>query len=804
MGNSKYSKLVSGLKTADTNKKWGTFETNAPTVPGTWLANRCGVCGHTEDHDSNMLLTCDGCGATAHQNCYGKSSSLPRADGSWLCRACAYHEVRENAAAEAAERLAQLNMARQEALQARRDALAAKIAATKKKAAGQANGSGGPVGGAGGAGLGPLARPPKRVRVAGPAGDPKLRQSLLAQSKVPAKPRCVLCPVEGGVLKPTTLRDTWAHVLCTLWVPETVVVDPDEVEPMDRIQYVHRDRWGLKCTVCNCRHGACIQCHAPNCFASYHASCAFLAGLPMEVKSVRRPKPPKTKTAAANAAAAVSLLVPLGDTVTGRTFEIYFDGDGVWYTATCLRADPLNHRWEVLYECDGVKEVLDATKADKQEFPPVKLVPLGGGEGVEGDADSSDEDAMDVDVDAPGASSEGRGTPAAPYVLAAAGFAVPAEGGACEQPARGKSKGKGKGRKNTVVRLHPDDDMEEIVELVSYCPRHAHLGSVPKDGVATGGIVSFCGAEGAAAVGGAALLKGASAAAEHTLRTIATGALADAKARLVASVEPNMLDTYPMEVQEEETGEHAARCFPWGRRGRGRVRPWAGEERWQRQSAPYIVGGLGPHSMKEKAATLSGIAPRLAKVAAAAAAATAAVGGEAPRGPRPPEEVLRPHQESGLAPSARLSKASEEGMDRVTFGKSRIHKYGAFAKRKIKRGEIVAEYKGEYVRVAVANARERKYRAKDIDCYLFRVGEDVVIDGTMKGCGCSRQINASCEPNMFARIVDSESGRRVVFNALRDIEAGQEVTYDYRFDEEDSDAKVACYCGSERCRGTLN
>ena len=57
---------------------------------------------------------------------------------------------------------------------------------------------------------------------------------------------------------------------------------------------------------------------------------------------------------------------------------------------------------------------------------------------------------------------------------------------------------------------------------------------------------------------------------------------------------------------------------------------------------------------------------------------------------------------------------------------------------------------------------------------------------------------------MFARIVDSESGRRVVFNALRDIEAGQEVTYDYRFDEEDSDAKVACYCGSERCRGTLN
>ena len=42
--------------------------------------------------------------------------------------------------------------------------------------------------------------------------------------------------------------------------------------------------------------------------------------------------------------------------------------------------------------------------------------------------------------------------------------------------------------------------------------------------------------------------------------------------------------------------------------------------------------------------------------------------------------------------------------------------------------------------------------------------------------------------------------------AVRDIAAGEELTFDYRLvteDEEDDDGTYACACGSARCRGTM-
>ena len=38
--------------------------------------------------------------------------------------------------------------------------------------------------------------------------------------------------------------------------------------------------------------------------------------------------------------------------------------------------------------------------------------------------------------------------------------------------------------------------------------------------------------------------------------------------------------------------------------------------------------------------------------------------------------------------------------------------------------------------------------------------------------------------------------------AARDLEAGEEVTYDYKFPVEA--AKIACHCGSPRCLGVMN
>jgi SET domain-containing protein len=45
---------------------------------------------------------------------------------------------------------------------------------------------------------------------------------------------------------------------------------------------------------------------------------------------------------------------------------------------------------------------------------------------------------------------------------------------------------------------------------------------------------------------------------------------------------------------------------------------------------------------------------------------------------------------------------------------------------------------------------------------------------------------------------------QVVFFAKRDIFACEEITYDYKFNYDEADDKIPCFCGSSECRGTLN
>ena len=78
--------------------------------------------------------------------------------------------------------------------------------------------------------------------------------------------------------------------------------------------------------------------------------------------------------------------------------------------------------------------------------------------------------------------------------------------------------------------------------------------------------------------------------------------------------------------------------------------------------------------------------------------------------------------------------------------------------------------------------------------YLFGLtGGKHVIDGE----GVAAFINHSCDPNCE---VDEVKGR-VVINAIRDIAAGEELTYDYNLYDGEDDAP--CLCGAERCRGSL-
>ena len=62
-----------------------------------------------------------------------------------------------------------------------------------------------------------------------------------------------------------------------------------------------------------------------------------------------------------------------------------------------------------------------------------------------------------------------------------------------------------------------------------------------------------------------------------------------------------------------------------------------------------------------------------------------------------------------------------------------------------------------------------------------------------------RHINHSCDPNTYVKTLD---GRRLVI-ALRDIPAGEEITYDYCINS-GGDTVWTCHCGAARCRGEIH
>ncbi|KAK9761425.1 histone methyltransferase set1 [Basidiobolus ranarum] len=138
----------------------------------------------------------------------------------------------------------------------------------------------------------------------------------------------------------------------------------------------------------------------------------------------------------------------------------------------------------------------------------------------------------------------------------------------------------------------------------------------------------------------------------------------------------------------------------------------------------------------------------------------------------------------------------------LKFAKSPIHDWGLFAMEKIEANDMVIEYIGEIIRQKVADHREKIYERSGIgSSYLFRVDEDTVIDATKMG-NIARFINHCCTPNCNAKVITVDGQKKIVIYTKRDIEEGEEITYDYKFPIEDD--KIPCLCGSKHCRGTLN
>jgi SET domain-containing protein len=138
---------------------------------------------------------------------------------------------------------------------------------------------------------------------------------------------------------------------------------------------------------------------------------------------------------------------------------------------------------------------------------------------------------------------------------------------------------------------------------------------------------------------------------------------------------------------------------------------------------------------------------------------------------------------------------------RITVRYSNIHGKGVFANTFIPKGTRIIEYKGK--RISEEAADEKYGDDEGTHTFLFLLDNQIVIDANDNG-NSARWINHSCDANCDA----NEENGRMFIDAIRDIQPGEELTYDYNLivDERYTPAlkrSYACGCGARKCRGTI-
>jgi SET domain-containing protein len=137
---------------------------------------------------------------------------------------------------------------------------------------------------------------------------------------------------------------------------------------------------------------------------------------------------------------------------------------------------------------------------------------------------------------------------------------------------------------------------------------------------------------------------------------------------------------------------------------------------------------------------------------------------------------------------------------RLEVRDSTIQGVGVFARQPIAAGTRVIEYAGEVISEREGDDRYDDRTMARHHTYLMALDDGRCIDAAVGG-NEARFINHSCEPNCET----VEEGGRVWIDAIRPISAGEELTYDYRYErsEGDDESFYRCGCGAAACRGTI-
>jgi SET domain-containing protein len=125
---------------------------------------------------------------------------------------------------------------------------------------------------------------------------------------------------------------------------------------------------------------------------------------------------------------------------------------------------------------------------------------------------------------------------------------------------------------------------------------------------------------------------------------------------------------------------------------------------------------------------------------------------------------------------------------------SPISRYGMFAKKKIKKNELILVWGGS---VLTKKDMAKLPKAVSDHEYPLQVYPGIFFGPKRTGdIDQAEMVNHSCDPNAGIK-------GQCVLVARRDIKPGEEITYDYETtDTEDMNFK--CNCGSKICRGRID
>jgi uncharacterized protein len=128
----------------------------------------------------------------------------------------------------------------------------------------------------------------------------------------------------------------------------------------------------------------------------------------------------------------------------------------------------------------------------------------------------------------------------------------------------------------------------------------------------------------------------------------------------------------------------------------------------------------------------------------------------------------------------------------VVFRRSSIHGIGGVARKHIPQGTRVIEYLGERI-----DKHESLRQCEENNEYIFMLNEREDLNGNVEW-NPARFINHSCASNSDAELAEG----RIWIVANRNIQAGEEITFNYGFDLEDY-RQYPCCCGSANCVGYI-